>query len=191
MYDRGVDARYAVWVEDLGVEHRKRAAYRALIAAGMAATPAVRGGLRHPNPTVRAACCGILDHFMDEAALPELMANLTHEDERVRGGALHALACDKCKEGACRPGEADVLPIAIRMLRDDRSRYVRSQAAAMVGPAVHRREEARRALEEARDHDPDPLVRKIAGWHAPGGSIFRRMRPKPPHRGQWVPLAPR
>jgi hypothetical protein len=116
---------------------------------------------------------------MDEAALPELKANLTHEDEGVRSWALHALACDRCKEGVCRPGEADVLPIAIRMLREDPSRYVRKQAAGMIGPAAHRSEEARRALEAARDADPDPLVRKVAGWCAPGGPIYRRLAPKP------------
>jgi hypothetical protein len=186
-----IGAQYERWVEDLAVKHRERAAFRGLMAAGMAATPAVRRGLFHPNPVVRVGCCGILDHFMDEAALPALMANLSHENEQVRGWALHALACDRCKEGACRPGEADVLPIAIRMLREDGSRHVRKQAAGMVGPAAHRSDEARRALEEARDHDPDPLVRKVAGWYAPGGSIYRRLRPKPPHRGQRVRLAPR
>jgi HEAT repeat protein len=183
-------AQYAQWVEDLAVKHRERAAWWGLLKAGMAATPAVRRGLRHPDPKVRIGCCGILDHFMDEAALPELMANLTHEDADVRSWALHALACDRCKEGTCRPGELDVLPIAIRMLREDPSRAVRKQAAAMIGPAAHRSEEVRRALEEARDTDPDPLVRKVAGWQAPGGSIYRRLRPKPAQRGQRVPLAP-
>ena len=186
-----VEPAFDALVEDLAVGHRERAARRALMAAGMAATPAVRRGLRHPSPAVRVGCCDILDHFMDEAAVPELVANLTHGDEHVRGRALHALACDRCKEGACRPGETDVLPIAVRMLREDPSRYVRSQAAALVGPAVRRSDEARRALEDARDRDPDPLVRKIAGWHAPGGPIYRRLRPKPPHRGQRVPRAPR
>ena len=174
-----VDPQHAQWVEDFAVEHRERAAWWGLIRAGMAATPAVRRGLRHPDPKVRIGCCGILDHFMDDAALPELKANLTHEDAEVRGWALHALACDRCKEGACRPGEDDVLPVAIRMLREDASRYVRKQAAAMVGPAVHRSEDARRALERARDADPDPLVRKVAGWHAPGGPLFKRSVPRP------------
>jgi HEAT repeats len=174
-----VDPRHARWVDDLAVEHRAREAFRNLMQAGMAATPAVRRGLLHPDPTVRRRCCDVLDHFMDEAALPELKANLTHEDEGVRSRALHALACDRCKEGACRPGEEDVLPIATRMLREDPSRYVRKEAAAMIGPAAHRSEEARRALEQARDTDPDPLVRKVAGWHAPGGPLFRRLAPRP------------
>jgi hypothetical protein len=39
---------------------------------------------------------------------------------------------------------------------------------------VHKRKDVRRAPEHARDHDPDRLVRKVAGWVAPGRPIFRR-----------------
>jgi len=175
---------YERLIEDLAVKHREKDALGRLLAAGMSATPAVRRGLWHSNPDVRVGCCIVLDHFMDAAALPELMANLTHESDRVRGWALHALACDRCKEGACRPGEDDVVPIAIRMLLEDKSRGVRKSAAGLLGPAVHRRPDVCRALEQARDHDPDPLVRKVAGWYTPGGPIYRRLSPKPPRRRQ-------
>jgi hypothetical protein len=186
-----LETQFARWIEDLAVTHRERDAYRGLMRAGMAATPAVRRGLRHPSPKVRDACCSILDHFMDEGSIPDLIARLTDEDEGVRGAALHALACDRCKQGTCRPNEAEVLATAIRMLREDPSRRVRTHAAGVVGNAVHRSDEARRALEQARDTDPHPMVRKAAGWYAPGGSIYRRLRPKPPQRGQRVPRAPR
>jgi hypothetical protein len=173
------DADYARLIEDLAVPHRYKHALRSLMSAGMLATPALRRGLRHDDPDVRVGCCIVLDHFMDEAAVPELIENLTHESPRVRGWALHALACDRCKEGACRPGEDDVVPIAIRMLLTDEDKGVRKGAVGMVAPAVHKREDVRRALEHARDHDPDRLVRKVAGWHAPGGPIYRRTLPKP------------
>jgi hypothetical protein len=166
-------------VEDLAVAHRTKGALRALMAGGMAATPALRRGLSHAEPEVRVGCCMVLDHFMDEAAVPELMANLTHEDARVRGWALHALACDRCKEGSCRPGEEDVVPIAIRMLREDPSDHVRKGAVHMLMPAVHRRSDAREALEDAHRRDPSPLVRKVASWGVPGGPIYRRLAPKP------------
>jgi HEAT repeat protein len=166
-------------VADLAVPHREKEALRRLMEAGMAATPALRRGLRHPDPDVRVGCCVVLDHFMDESALPDLIANLDHEVPRVRSSALLALACDRCKEGACRPGEDDVMPIAIRMLRADPDSYVRKQAAGLLAPAVHRRDDVRVALEHARDHDPDPLVRKVASWGAPGGPIYRRLTPKP------------
>ena len=173
---------YERLIEDLAVKHRQKAALRELLAAGMSATPAVRRGLQHNNPDVRVGCCIVLDHFMDAAALPELMANLSHENSRVRSWALHALACDRCKEGECRPGEDDVVPIAIRMLLEDENRMVRKSAAGLLGPAVHRRSDIRQALEWARDHDPDPLVRKVAGWNTPGGPIYRRLTPKPPRK---------
>lgn len=163
-------------VENLAVEHRAKAALRALMAAGSAATPVLRRGLQHANPVVRAGCCIVLDHFLDEAALPELMANLDHDDERVRGWALHALACDRCKEGACRPGEDEVVPITVRMLAEDPSRRVRAQAVHLLGnSAAARRQEVVEVLERTRDTDPDPNVRKIARRYAPGGAIYERL----------------
>ena len=173
------DAEYTRCVEDLAVPHRFKDALRRLMAAGMQATAALRRGLRHDDPDVRVGCCIVLDHFMDEAAVPALIENLAHENPRVRANALHALACDRCKEGACRPGEDDVIPIAIRLLLSDESSSVRKTAAHLLTPAVHTRADVRRALEHARDHDPDRLVRKVAGWAAPGGPIFRRLTPKP------------
>jgi hypothetical protein len=165
-------------VEDLAVKHRAREALRRLMAAGSLATPAVREGLHHPEPAVRVGCCQVLDHFMDEAALPELLENLQHKNEVVRAWAMHALACDRCKEGTCRPGEDQVLPIAADMLIHDESRRVRQMAAGVLGPSVHRRPDVLRALEYARDHDPHPVVRKIAGWYTPGGPIYKRLIPK-------------
>jgi len=167
-------------VEDLAVKHRAKEALRRLMAAGSLATPAVREGLHHPEAAVRIGCCKVLDHFMDKAALPELMENLGHENETVRAWAMHALACDRCKEGTCRPGEDQVLPIATDMLMHDKSRWVRQMAAGVLGPSVHRRPDVLHALEYARDHDPHPVVRKIARWYTPGGPIYKRLIPKPP-----------
>ncbi len=172
-------ADYARYVEYLGVAHRATDALRRLMAAGMQATPVVRQGLQHPNPAVRVGCCKVLDHFLDEAALPELIENLSHPDEEVRLWALHTLACDKCKEGVCRPGEEDVIPRAVQMLLNDESRRVRQTAAGLLGPSVHRRPDVLAALEQARLRDPHPVVRKIAGWFTPGGARFQRLLPKP------------
>ena len=170
---------YYRWVEDLAIKHRAKAALRGLMAVGSLATPALLEGLRHPEPAVRIGCCQVLDHHMDEAALPDLLENLHHENEMVRAWAMHALACDRCKEGTCRPGEDQVLPIAAKMLIEDQSRRVRQMAAGVLGPSVHRRPDVMRALEYARDHDPHPVVRKIAGWYTPGGPIYKKLTPKP------------
>jgi HEAT repeat protein len=147
--------------------------------AGAGATPAVRAGLAHPDPTVRVGCCQVLDHFLDDDAVPELIENMSHPDPQVRSWAVHALACDRCKEGACRPGEGQFLADAIRMLSDDPARIVRQQAAALVGLAVHRDPAALAAIERAHRHDPHPVVRKIAGWFVPGGPRYEAIRPKP------------
>jgi hypothetical protein len=179
---RGIKFEYDVWVERLGVRHHAKEALRQLMAAGSQATPAVRRGLRHPEPAVRVGCCKVLDHHMDAEALPELIENLSHGEGNVRAWAMHALACDRCKEGACRPGEDQVIPIATRMLLEDRSRGVRQMAAGMLGPSVHRRPDVLRALEHARDHDPHPVVRKIASWYTPGGPIYKKLAVQSPAR---------
>src|SRR5438067_2382957 len=85
-----------------------------------------RRGLFHPNPRVREACCVVLDHRLERDCIPDLIANLNHDDDGVRGWAIHALACDRCKQGSCRPAENDTLPIAIKMMIEDPSPTVRS-----------------------------------------------------------------
>jgi hypothetical protein len=169
-------------VEELGVAHRAKEALRHLMEAGGLATPAVRRGLRHPNPAVRVGCCQVLDHFLDEGALGELIGNLTHPNAEVRAWAMHALACDRCKEGVCRLGEDEVIPIATHMLLHDDSRHVRQMAVGLLGPSVHRRPDVLRVLEYACDHDPHPVVRKIARWYTPGGPRYERLAPRLPKK---------
>jgi HEAT repeat protein len=147
-------ADYDRTVAELGIKRRADAAARELMSAGMDATPAVRRGLRHTDRRVRARCCGILDHFMDEDAIPALLKNLDDPDPKVRLMAMHALACDRCKEGACRPAETDVVEAAMRLLAEDPDRHVRTQAAHALGPAVHRRADAKETLVIAQETDP-------------------------------------
>lgn len=177
-----MQVEYDQLVDELGIKHRAKAAIRSLMAAGTAATPAVRRGLRHADPRVRARCCDVLDHFLDADAIPELIDNLRHRHPEVRLRAMHALGCDRCKEGSCRPAEDDVVAAAIRLLTEDPDRYVRVSAAHALGPAVHRRHEAVDAMILAHDADADPLVRKVAGWYCPGGPIYERLRPRSEHR---------
>jgi HEAT repeat protein len=185
---------YQGLVEQLSTE-RWRQALEKLMEDGSAGSGAVREGLRHPDPNVRIRCCMVLDHHLDEAALPDLIANLEHADGRVRAWALHALACDRCKEGECRPGEDDTIPIALRLLRSDRSRKVRTMACGLLGPVAPLRPAVARALEEARDTDVHPVVRMVAQWYAPGGRNYAKTaaalgvgaesfesRPSPPDR---------
>lgn len=174
---------FAGWVEQLADPLRAKRAYWHLVLTGPAARPAVRAGLGHANADVRAYCAQALDRLVDEASFPDLVQLLDDPDARVRWHALHALACDRCKETACRPSKAEVLGPAIRCLRDDPSRHVRAVAAEVVGRWVHEDEAAATALVAARDRDPAPAVRKKAGCYAPGGTIHRKTAPRP--RSGW------
>ena len=166
-------------IEALAIPHRARQAYQALLLRGAVLVPLVRESLGHPNASVREYCCKFLDHYVDADALAELVAMLDDPDPKVRASTLHALACDRCKEGSCRPDEALVLPPAIRMMASDPDAHVRAHAVGVVGLYVHARGEAEAALARAAKADPSPAVRKKAGWYAPGGAIHRRTRPRP------------
>lgn len=165
------------WVEELGIAHRAKAARRALLAAGGDAADAIRLGLHHRDPVVVVACCDLLDHTLDEAAIPHLVECTGHPDPEVRARALHALACDRCKDGACRPGEAMILEAANRAL-DDEHRRVRVQAVTALGPAVRRSTAAFDAVRARAVDDPHPGVRKIARWYLPGGPVYEGRRTK-------------
>ena len=166
-------------LNDLSLLHRAPDAYRRLLARGFAAVPFALAGLRHPNAAVRERCCAFLDHYFVPEALSELLALLHDPDPKVRITALHTLACDRCKEGECRPQEAETLPPALRLLREDGDAHVRAMAVEVVGLYVHTNPIAERALIEATTGDASSTVRKKARWYAPGGPIFRRTMPRP------------
>jgi HEAT repeats len=95
-------------------------------------------------------------------------------DPEVRVMALHTLACDRCKEGDCRPAEAKVLPKALQILNDDADAHVRAMAIEVVGQHVHSNKVAELALLGANTKDSSPTVRKKAGWYMPGGPIYKK-----------------
>ena len=163
----------------LGDPHRGSRAYPRLLALGPEATEAARAGLAHPDERVREQCCKILDHLMDADSIPLLIDALADPCERVRIAAVHALACDRCKTGACRPAPEAVLPRAVGLLAGDPSALVRAYAAELVGQWAHNHPAARDAITHAAARDPSPSVRKKASWYAPGGAIYERTAPRP------------
>jgi HEAT repeat protein len=164
-------------VADLAVEHRAKPARRALIAAGHAALPAVRAGLRHPDARVVVRCIDVIDHLLDDSALSDLFGVLQHPDASVRARALHALSCERCKQGACRP-DADALKGALVAACDDPDAYVRRLAVEGLSPMVHDSEVARAAIIRLAQSDPSRMVRKQAALAAPGGPIYEGRRSK-------------
>ncbi|WP_198167176.1 HEAT repeat domain-containing protein [Microbispora sp. ATCC PTA-5024] len=165
-------------VDALASAPRRSTAHRELLRRGRSAVPAIQAGLGHAEEDVREQCCRLLDQLLVEEALDGLVAMLDDPSPKVRVAALHALACERCKQDACRPSEAAVLPPATRLLRGDPDAHVRAMAVELVASFAHSRQEAVEALIEAREHDPSPTVRKKAGWYAPGGVIHRRTAPR-------------
>jgi hypothetical protein len=94
--------------------------------------------------------------------------------------AMHALACDRCKEGTCRSVEDDAVALAMSTMVDDPDRQVRARAIAVVGASVHRHADAVATLRQALATEPDPSNRRIIRWWLPGGPRFERTRPRRP-----------
>jgi HEAT repeat protein len=104
------------WVSQLGYSSSSQRARTHLLTSGPPALPALRRGLRHPKAIVRRQCVRIFDQLVDEESLPELISALDDDDPGVCARALHALACDRCKQNDCRPGEAVWVPRAVELL---------------------------------------------------------------------------
>ena len=153
-----IPADQAQLVEWLAVPHRSAYAIRKLKQLGSLTVSSLRYGLQHPEHLVRVGCCIVLDHVYDDSCLPNLIENLNHPHPDVRTWALHALACDRCKKGVCRPAENLILDPAIRLLLYDPKHKVRQMAAGMLGPSVYRSPEVLRVLQQAHQGDDYPAV---------------------------------
>jgi HEAT repeat protein len=149
------------WVRLLAVSTRRQEAKQRLQQAGPPAVPALRRGLRHPKPMVRALCVGILDRLVDEESLPDLVAALDDEDVSVVKRALHSLACDRCKQNECRPGEDLFVPRALALLADPRA-DIRASAIDALGKVADHRPDVAAALATAGERDPDRGLRGLA-----------------------------
>jgi HEAT repeat protein len=159
---------YDGWVAQLAHSPRRQDAKLYLRSSGAAALPAVRRGMQHRNPMVRRLCANLLDFLADEAAFVDLVAALDDDDPGVLKRALHALACDQCKENECRPGEDLFVPRALELLRDANP-DVRASAIDTLGKVVARRPDVAAALAEVAERDPDRGLRGMARHRVPHG----------------------
>lgn len=169
---------YAAWVERLLVPHHHKEAFWHLILSGPDALPFVRAGLAHDDPVVRIGCTRVLDHLVDEESWDDLLEMLDDDDREVRWHALHALACDRCKENGCAPTKATVLPHAMRLLREDPAAPVRAMAIEVAARWVHGDPDVEAAIAAVAAADPDRAVRKKAGWFVPGGVRYEKTKPR-------------
>ncbi|XVQ06508.1 HEAT repeat domain-containing protein [Spirillospora sp. CA-255316] len=162
-------------VEALGSAPRTSSAYRHLLNRGRVAVPAIRAGLRHPDPLVREQCCKLLDHLLVDDAVEEMIAMLDDPIPSVRVAAVHALSCDRCKTEACQPTEALVLEPNLRLLCHDPDAHVRAMAVELAGRFVHASAEA-----EARARAV-PQGRSVSRRTQEGGLVRTRWHHLPPH----------
>ena len=149
------------WVSQLGYSSRRQRARIHLLMSGSPALPALRRGLRHPNVMVRRQCVRIFDQLVDEQSLPELVLALDDEDPGVCARALHALACDRCKQSDCRPEEAVWVPRAVELLRHPNA-DLRAAAMDALGKLGPRRPDVAMVLFAAADTEKDKGLRSKA-----------------------------
>jgi HEAT repeat protein len=154
------------WVAQLAHSPRRQEAKIYLRQAGQPALPAVRRGMHHVKPIVRRLCASILDFLADEAAFVDLVAALDDEDPGVLKRALHALACDQCKENECRPGEELFVPRALELLHHDNP-DIRASAIDTLGKVAPRRPDVAAALAAVAERDRDAGLRSMARRRVP------------------------
>lgn len=150
------------WVRQLAIPHCRQQAKRHLLVAGPPALPALRRGLRHPQAIVRRLCVAILDHLLDEESVPDLVAALDDDDPTVCARALHALACDACKQNECRPSDDLVVPRALDLLRRHPNADVRAAAINALAQVAQRRPDVIVALTAVGESETDPGLRNMA-----------------------------
>ena len=155
------------WVRRLGISHGRQEAKHHLRAVGADAVPAIRRGLRHPKPEVRRACVSLLDALLDADAVPDLVAALDDGDGQVVKRALHALACDHCKQNGCTPGDELFVGRALDLVRTHPDPDVRAGAIDALGKAAERDPSVAGLLADAaageRDRGLRDMVRSRVG----------------------------
>jgi HEAT repeats len=145
---------------------------RSSVAADAPIAEIQLAALRHPDPFVRRACLGFLDHYANEISTSVFALALRDPVELVRHSALHSLACEACRtEELC---VADVVPCLGEVLAADPSAELRHKAIPVLLRLADRDPRARRAVERAADSDGDALVREVAGRALAGQHIRSR-----------------
>ena len=175
------------WVAQLAHSQRRQDAKLYLRQSGAPALPAVRRGMHHDKPMVRRLCASILDHLADETAFVDLVGALDDDDAGVLKRALHALACDQCKENECRPGEELFVPRALELLHHENP-DIRASAIDTLGKVVARRPDVAAALIDVSQRDRDAGLRSMARRRLPrvkNGSAEPPESPAPRFRAAW------
>ena len=150
------------WVAQLGVSSCRPRAKQHLMTSGPPALPAIRRGLRHEKPIVRRLCVNLLDRLVDEESVSTLVEALDDEAPEVSARALHALACDRCKQNDCRPGEDLWVPRAVQLVETSTNPDLRAAAIDALNKVVSRRPDVAAVLRATAETDPNRGLRSMA-----------------------------
>ena len=130
--------------------------------------------LNHPDLAMRRFCLYLLDHYASDASTDTFRRALGDPVPSVREGALHGLACERCRhEEICLP---EVVTDLLEILGSDPNAEVRHKTVAALARFMGRDSRARDALAWAAHHDPDPAIRYVAGTVADSGQPHVRRR---------------
>ena len=133
----------------------RQAVERALVETGKPGIAAAVAALSDPDPRLRAAAAGYMDHFADQRCVPKLL-DLVHNDPsaQVRAQALHALGCQRCKP---EPLDIDDFPILSHVALNDQSWKIRRSAVQTIAQRIPD-PRVKVVLEQVLARETDPHV---------------------------------
>jgi HEAT repeat protein len=111
---------------------------------------------------VRRLCVNLLDRLVDDESISALIRALDDDASEVSARALHALACDRCKQNACRPGEDLWVPRAVEFLQTNTNPDLRAGAIDALAKVVSRRPDVAAVLRAAAETDANRGLRSMA-----------------------------
>ena len=130
--------------------------------------------LGHPDLAMRRICLSLLDHYASDLSTDTFRRALRDPIASVREGALHGLACERCRDGdIC---VADVVTDLLEILASDPNAEVRHKTVAALARFIGRDGRAGEAIARAAHHDPDTAIRDVARAVAESGQphVHRR-----------------
>jgi hypothetical protein len=116
--------------------------------------------LSYRDPAMRRFCLFLLDHYASDASTETFRRALHDPVPSVREGALHGLACERCRDGdIC---VTDVVTDLVEILDSDPNAEVRHKTVAALARFMGRDSRAGEAIARAAYRDPDPAIRCVA-----------------------------
>lgn len=130
--------------------------------------------VHHPDPHIRRSCLWLLDHHANDVSMPVFARALEDDVDFVRDMALHALACEGCKQGELCV--ADVVAPLVRVLEGDPKPDLRIKALSALAGLSARDDRVPAAIRRAARENTDGVVRACAKDAAGGAFVMPRKR---------------